>query len=145
VVTTTVSSCADTTSSFVYAVSDSSPPGSITAATLVNTVFVYNTKSFMNSVCIPADPSYASKYGIGTVVAAGGVLAAYINEVAIHYDILLYMIAISFVLGFFFMIFLRIFAGIIIWCMILAYHGVLALLAYLFYVKSTDSTLDSVS
>jgi len=106
-------------------------------------IFIYNTKPFLNTICIPGDPSFVAKFGVQDAVAQVGTVQKYISEVTTHYDILLYMILVAFGLGFFYMVFLSYCAGVLTWGIIFIYHAVIAGLAYLFWTKSTDTTLDS--
>ncbi|KAL4485812.1 hypothetical protein ABPG72_012352 [Tetrahymena utriculariae] len=107
-----------------------------------NSVCYYQTTLFLKKICFPSasaissfDPSSASQ--IQSLINSS-TLTNWINDISNAKNVIAGSVGIAFGIGLIYMIFLRFFAGLIVWIAILAYFAGIIILGYLSYKKSTD-------
>lgn len=65
-------------------------------------------------------------------------LTQWFNDVSIAWPIIAASLGIAFALGVFYMLFIRIFSGVIVWLIIILYFAALIILGWLFYDKADE-------
>lgn len=96
----------------------------------------------LGRVCAPTASALAS-FSAGAESAMDkylnmSTLSGWINDISIAKWIILSSVGIAFVLGLLYMIFLRIFAGLLVWIAIISYFAGIIVLGYFSYKKASD-------
>lgn len=102
---------------------------------------IYNTTTLMNRVCMPG----AELYGFVEVLAAGVTssinmkqLTSWMNDLDKGRNIVYISFLIVFALGAVYMLFVRLFSGVIVWLCILIFFVLLGMLGIYVHLKSRD-------
>jgi len=100
---------------------------------------VYDTSTLLERICMPGEEVLSQVDGLQDYMSTVSDVSKYqqwFNDVKNSWQLLLIAVGIAFFLGLVYMIFTRIFAGIIVWIFVLAYFAGIGFLGYYVYDKS---------
>ncbi|EGR33784.1 solute carrier family 44 protein member 2, putative [Ichthyophthirius multifiliis] len=109
---------------------------------LLQTVCIYETKKFLDLICMPTTQAFQAIGGsaqkqVNTFMSSG-TLGDWINDLKTCQWVLVGSLGCAFVLGMLYMLFLRLFAGLIVWLCILIFFIAIIGLGYYSYKSSMD-------
>lgn len=120
------------------AVNNCSNPASLGSTS----VCYYETTSFLGKICMPSAAALKTFSSTATdainSLVNSSTLTQWLNDISSARYVIAISVGIAFGLGFAYMIFLRLFAGLLVWCAIILYFAAIIVLGYLSYKKSTD-------
>eukprot|EP00825_Cyclidium_porcatum_P019462 TRINITY_DN220_c0_g1_i3.p1 TRINITY_DN220_c0_g1~~TRINITY_DN220_c0_g1_i3.p1 ORF type:complete len:664 (-),score=98.29 TRINITY_DN220_c0_g1_i3:141-2132(-) len=107
------------------------------------TFFYYKSKGYFKRLCFPADDAILSsiKSSLSSVMNTEQI-TEWLSDVEEAWVMILISVGISFILGVIYMLFVRIFSGMIIWICIMAYFAGMVVLAVFLYGKTGMSSSD---
>ena len=105
-------------------------------------VVIYNTTIFAGKMCWPSPDIFdalgdAFKEKIDSM-GGGDFMTEVIADLNIGWPIIAASVGIALVIGGLYMVFLMLFAGVIVWVIIVLFFALMAFLGYLLNTKSTD-------
>lgn len=106
-------------------------------------IIVYETTAYFGRVCLPSLTKYASLSSFSSSVTSTlGAMDKYTSDLITTRWVILGSMGIALVVGFIYLLLLRVFAGVIVFITIISYLVGLVVGGYLFYLKGTvaDST-----
>lgn len=106
-------------------------------------MFIYGTTTLFKSLCAPSDPALMKASGMDKLLDEGlGAMEKISSDIKDAGWVVGACIIVALVIGLVYMIFLRLFAGLLVFLTIVAYLFGLAVLGLLMMTKSTEKGSD---